>query len=434
MTSLIPLGAGHLTHMFNLKSLRQLMQMTLSTPALLSLVLLSSCVDFPAFPSRPMLQDMELDADIMRDMSRPEDQYVVVDQADQRPVDMEQVELDMDLDLGVDMTNEDQTVEELDMAPPEDPFIGLFNPVICNNNNVIEGTADLMTGGVPCLQAHLRGTDWVRVDPPSDDTIAFPFFLSGDDPQYSAFSDSEPPPPLSVNLGYIYFMMKREVLHSEYTQCPPEHCSPPDDSLFDTCSSQRDPNDSLPANCIDWESANNYCRWIGGALPTEVEWEIAASQAQRLYPTLWGSEVAVGDDEVCGYAYLSNCLPSSRREPRDTCAARVNTDSLFCDTIGNVGEWILDDFVESSTLSANNPKNGAPYNAEVDITSCDVSRLKVLRGGSFNNRVFEDASLFARNSSTCLASSPYTGFRCVISTNPHTSPLNKDKLNSGKNK
>jgi formylglycine-generating enzyme required for sulfatase activity len=425
--------------MFNLKSLRELMPMTLSIPALLSLLLLSSCVDFPAFPSRPILQDMNPDADIMPDMMRPQDQRVVIDQADQRPVDMEQLELDMDLDLGVDQSMEDMMVMVMDMAVPVDPYIDLFNPTRCNNNNIIEGTADLQTGGVPCLQEHLKGTDWVRVDPPSNG-VPFPFFVSGNSFNFSLISDPDRRPvPLEVNLDYTYFMMRREVTISEYNLCPSENCTAPDE--LPKCSSQRDDNGSLPANCITWESANNYCRWIGGALPTEVEWEIAASQAQRFYPTLWGSEVAVGDDRVCEYAYLSNCQDPSNGQPRDTCAARVNTNpregepSLFCDTTGNVGEWILDDFVESITLSANNPKNGEPYNAEGDISSCeDVSRLKVLRGGSFQNSAGEDASLFARDKSPCTGSSPYTGFRCVISTNPHTDPLNEDKLNSGKKK
>ncbi len=42
-----------------------------------------------------------------------------------------------------------------------------------------------------------------------------------------------------------------------------------------------------PANCIDWKQADAYCRFAGGRLPTEEEWQLAAGRVDgRLYP--WG--------------------------------------------------------------------------------------------------------------------------------------------------
>ncbi|MBI2192472.1 MAG: SUMF1/EgtB/PvdO family nonheme iron enzyme [Planctomycetes bacterium] len=51
-----------------------------------------------------------------------------------------------------------------------------------------------------------------------------------------------------------------------------------------------------PAVQVDWYDAWSYCRWRGGRLPTEQEWEKAASwspklKRKRVYP--WGDAFAV---------------------------------------------------------------------------------------------------------------------------------------------
>src|SRR6266542_4255944 len=48
------------------------------------------------------------------------------------------------------------------------------------------------------------------------------------------------------------------------------------------------PEPKLPINCMPWQAADAYCRAVGKRLPTEAEWEFAASGGQKVrYP--WGT-------------------------------------------------------------------------------------------------------------------------------------------------
>lgn len=53
--------------------------------------------------------------------------------------------------------------------------------------------------------------------------------------------------------------------------------------LFDWESDDRPPGEpsagTVPATRISWYAASAYCRWVGGRLPTEIEWEYAFARA-----------------------------------------------------------------------------------------------------------------------------------------------------------
>lgn len=106
-------------------------------------------------------------------------------------------------------------------------------------------------------------------------------------------------------------------------------------------------NEHKPINYVTWYEAFAFCIWDGGYLPTEAEWNYAASggDEQRAYPWSSPADSLMADCMYANYLWLSDIHPSY-------CVGAVNnvgTESPkgdgrwgHSDLAGNVGEWLLD--------------------------------------------------------------------------------------------
>jgi len=138
-------------------------------------------------------------------------------------------------------------------------------------------------------------------------------------------------------------------------------------------------NESMPISCLDWYSAFAFCAWDGGRLPTEAEWNYAASggSEQRYYP--WSSPAASTtiDDSYAVYCGgTCSILNVGSKSPKG--------DGLWgqSDLAGNVDEWTLDWYASQYT----NPCNNC-----ADLTS---SSERVIRSGIFSGSASDLQSAF----------------------------------------
>jgi serine/threonine-protein kinase len=131
--------------------------------------------------------------------------------------------------------------------------------------------------------------------------------------------------------------------------------------------------ENYPVVNVTWYGAEAYCSYVGGALPTEAQWEYAArgGLVGALYP--WG-DVFGGSANFCD---VSCDLDWSNPEIYDGYADTAPVGSydpngygLF-DMAGNVEEWVADWYGPYSSEAAENPAGAATGDG------------RVLRGGSW---------------------------------------------------
>jgi formylglycine-generating enzyme len=126
-----------------------------------------------------------------------------------------------------------------------------------------------------------------------------------------------------------------------------------------------------PILCATWFVAAAFCIWDGGFLPSEAEWNYAASggELQRVYP--WSSPPAPTVLN-CEYASYDDCSPKEARRVGDL----PNGDGRWkqANLAGNAFEWNLD------------WKQEYPMPC-TDCASLVSSDKRVLRSGSYFNNV-----------------------------------------------
>jgi formylglycine-generating enzyme len=166
-------------------------------------------------------------------------------------------------------------------------------------------------------------------------------------------------------------------------------------------------NETRPMNCVTWYEAMAFCAWDGGALPTEAEWNYAATGGDQQRASPWSSPPSslTADGSHASYLNGANCLGDGLPGCALTDLVPVGTkpagDGRWgqSELVGNVSEWLLDWFGLYPTPCA-------------DCADLAVASERVVRGGSFGQAAFY-MRMLSRSAVDPASRSHGTGIRCA---------------------
>jgi iron(II)-dependent oxidoreductase len=159
-----------------------------------------------------------------------------------------------------------------------------------------------------------------------------------------------------------------------------------------------------PVQHVCWYEAEAYARWAGRRLPTEPEWEKAASWdfqngVKRTHP--WGEEPADERRANLGQRHLQPAPAGSFPLGEAPCGARQ--------MLGDVWEWTASNFTGYPGFRA------FPYREYSEVFFGDS--YKVLRGGSWATDRVAGRNTF-RNWDYPVRRQIFAGFRCARDAGP----------------
>lgn len=255
-------------------------------------------------------------------------------------------------------------------------------------------------------QWHSPGQAWIHWIPPTS-------FLRGSHPQEIQVAQKlcllsmKQPCPLVWFSSEIpqrlislpgFWIERTETTYRQYQRCV----------QAGVCQKPKNPGlPDRPVVGVTWLHATTYCRWAGGRLPTEAEWELAArGLSPQLFP--WGN---VWHNQASNHGTFSAPHKSSRPDPSDgfTHSAPVGqfltgrSPYRLLDMAGNVAEWTADCFHTSYYRQA--PAHRPLYQPPGCISH-------TIRGGSWLSPPWEIRTT-SRIPMPSDATSPTVGFRCV---------------------
>ncbi|MGE3670543.1 MAG: formylglycine-generating enzyme family protein [Polyangiaceae bacterium] len=170
-------------------------------------------------------------------------------------------------------------------------------------------------------------------------------------------------------------------------------------------------------SCIDWRTARALCQFWGGDLPSEAQWEYAASRGTSRgsrYP--WGNTDPTCNSSVFGRAPLAGqpgvCEATAGFGPlpADAGPGDVSPDGVH-GLAGGLGEWCLDDYQRY---------DGDCWGASQNLNpGClrDDARTRSVRGGSWVAPTPVMRSQ-ARAGAPAQNRVAFIGVRCAYATEP----------------
>lgn len=237
---------------------------------------------------------------------------------------------------------------------------------------------------------------------------------SNPDPEVDPYFWGAESPQHEVTLR-DYWIYQTEVTNVMYQKCASEKACPIPSQKKSRLVEDYHSNTqygNYPVIYVNWVSAQAYCKWAGGRLPTEAEWEKSArgDQDTRLFP--WGSTPATETQaNFCdkGCAQVQADRDKNDGYP-DTAPVGSYPEGVSqygaLDMAGNVWEWVFDWFQPTySSAPAENPVGPAS------------SKYRTIRGGSWFNPS-AGVRIVQRDGVRPDLSLDTLGFRCVMEVKP----------------
>ncbi|MCX5785921.1 MAG: SUMF1/EgtB/PvdO family nonheme iron enzyme [Elusimicrobia bacterium] len=182
------------------------------------------------------------------------------------------------------------------------------------------------------------------------------------------FYDAKPAHTVTIE---TFQMSKTPVTVGQYAKCVVKgRCTAPD-ALSD-CNWGKTGRQNHPINCVDWDQADRYAKFMDARLPSEAEWEYAATSGGREQKYPWGNEAPASDLAVIDTSgTMAVCS-----KPKG------NTAQGLCDMSGNVEQWVQDVYKDSYDDA---PVNGGAYEGACSVRGGEgTCNARIIRGGAFS--------------------------------------------------
>ncbi len=267
--------------------------------------------------------------------------------------------------------------------------------ITATNTELIESFSQVSTPFTPITKVGENGATLVYV-------ISGEFTMGTDNGLIYIRDKSFEEPAHLVYLD-AFWINQTEVTNNQYAQCvAAQICNSPTrdytaarDHYFSDAAFG-----NYPVVNITWYDAVAYCKWAGGRLPTEAEWEKAARGTdQRIYP--WGNEPP--NDELLNYNFTWGGKTGGETTEVGIYPNGVSPYGAY-DMAGNVSEWVADWYGDTYYQSS-------PFRNPLGP---EVGKYKVIRGGEWgaHDRLVRSIN---RNWAYPEESFYSYGFRCVQS-------------------